>query len=618
MRLLLARTEDEVARFADAGAAVLWLGSGQAPASLASRAMDVGADPPLIEGWLAIRRLGDAIVGDRNVKQALDYDGVSLWWFAHYWLVYGDGLAGWDEMYRVLQRVQAGFAAGATEVVLLSKRADDDQVARAAAATHGVKYRWAAPRPSRLKGRLLLRRRSEALIRLRMAKLILRGFLARRMHKNSLAGRAPVDLVFNTSSGSWDARLGTERALNPLLVEASAQGLSLAGLHLDYRRNLGIDSLRALDRRIVAWESLVTPRLAMRAIVRGREIAAAFGGVFPGQVLGVPASQLLADRLPVLFGARLADAVLAIETSRIALRALRPKCLYVVDAYDLWGRALVVAAREAKLRSIEVQHGIILDNHGGYLHLDGEIAQDQSQQSPYSPIPDLIAVHGDQAKESLVRSGRFPPDSVHITGSPVIEAARKRQGERHEIRARLGVRDGQVAALFFGVPPHVFPADDVHLRSFLETCARIPEYQPLLRPHPIDHSNPGRYRAAAREAGIDALVLTGGDPLELVLAADLVVSYNSTTALDAMALDRPVVHVNMSGSPDLFPFVADGRAIGATSPDELEAALSTLREVSARREQAERQVPYAKRTFAPCADPAQAILRIGFPEVIHK
>jgi hypothetical protein len=617
VRLLLARTAAEVQRFGDGDARVLWLGTGTVPDTLASRAIPLDEDPELLEGWLAIRRLGDEVVGGRSVKQALGFDEVSLWWFVHYWLVYGDGLAGWDEIYRVLKRVLAGVATAPQEMVLLTGRADDDMVARAVSRAHRVPYRWAASPWTRFTQRLGLRWRAEALIRLRMAKLLLRGFLARRLDKNSLARRGPVDLVFNTSSGSWDAARSKERLLSPVLDEAARRGLSVAGLHLDYRRNLGVDSLRLLDRKIVAWESLVTPALAMRALARGRVVARGLGGGFPGHVLGIPAADLLADRLPVLFGARLADAVLAIETARTALGTLRPRCLYVVDAYDLWGRALVVAAREAHIPAIEVQHGIILANHGGYLHLEGEVAPDLRQTSPYSPLPDIIVVHGDAAKAALMETGHFPPETIQITGSPSIEAARGRQAERSQIRSKLGLKDDHVVALFFGAPRHVFPADDLHVRAFLACCSGIQGLAPLLRPHPIDHSNPERYRAAARDAGVDAPVLLGGDPLELVLAADIVVSHNSTTALDTMALDRAVIHINMSGSPDLFPFVVEGRALGAHTEDELQEALSSLLAPGARAAQAANQHAYAVQSYAPCANPAEAILRAGFPEVIR-
>ena len=615
MTLVLARTEAEVRSAPNQDDPILWLGRNAVPESLRSRAVPLPPDPPALEGWLAIRRLGDAPVGGRSLKQALEFESVSLWWFVHHWLVYGQGLQGWDERYRVLHRIVAGTESTPAGLLLMSPRADDDLVARAVAAQRGIEYRRAAPMWIRARARFLLRRRAQALMAARLAKLLLRGLLARTMRKHSIAGRGQVDLLFYTSSSTWDAARGTDRILGPLLEQAEHQGLSVAGLHLDFRRNLGFDTLLGLDRRIVAWESLVTPARALHASSRGRAIARSLAGQFPGEVLGVPAARLLSDRIGVL-GSRLSDAVLAIETARRAIQILRPKCLYVVDAYDLWARALVVAAREAGVLSIEVQHGIIEKNHSGYLHLEGEVAPDRSQRSPYSPIPDVIAVHGPGAKAALVEHGRYPPDSIKVTGSPNIEAARRRQGDRSEIRSRLALAEDAYAVLYFGAPQHVHPADVEHVRAFLAVCRSMPEIKALLRPHPAE--GPERYRAAAIEAGVEAPVLSEADPLELILASDVVISHNSTTALDAMALERPVVHINMSGSPDLFRFVEDGGAIRATSTAELSAALHALSAPDARSAVVRRQTGYVSQYYAPCADPAHAMLEVGFPSQPQK
>jgi hypothetical protein len=612
MNLVLARTESELTRAPNQDDRVLWLGSMPIPKSLRSHAVALPADPPALEGWLAIRRLGDELVGGRSVKQALDFEGVSLWWFVHHWLVYGKGLTGWDERYRVLRRVIAGLDVAPEGMVLLSRRAEDDLVARAVAEQRVIPYRWAVPIWTSLRGRFLLRWRAQALMGARLAKLLLRGLLARLMRKNSLSGRGPIDFLFHTSSSSWDAKRGIDRLLTPLLEEAGRRGLSVVGLHLDYRRNLGLDTLFQLDRRIVAWESLVTPTLALRAKRRGRRIARSLGGELPGDVLGIPVARLLADRVAVL-GPRLSDAVLAIETSRRALDFLRPRCLYVMDAYDLWALALVVAARDAGVRSVEVQHGIIEKNHSGYLHLDSEIAPDRNQRSPYSPIADVIVVHGEGAREALIEQGHFPPDTIHVTGSPNIAAARNRQGDQRAIRARLGLTEDTVVVLYFGAPQHVHPVDVEHLRTFLDCCRSMHRIKPVLRPHPSDQGGPGRYRAAAMAAGIEAPVLTEADPFELILAADVVISYNSTTALDAMALERPVIQINMSGLPDLFRFVDDGGAVSARNVGELRAALLTLSSPEARVRLVSRHVPYAGHYYAQCADPAREMLEVGFP-----
>ena len=610
MRLLVARTETEVRRAPNRDDPVLWLGASPVPESLRSRAVQLPKDPPALEGWLAIRRLGDEQVGGRSLKEALEFEGVSLWWFVHHWLLYGQGLMGWDERYRVLRRILAGIEATPTQLVSLSVRADDDLVARTVAMQRGIDYRWEVPSWQRARARFVFRRRAQALMAARTAKLLLRGVLARLVRKNSVVGRGPVDLLFYTSSSTWNAVAGSDRILGPLLEAARGRGLSIAGLHLDYRRNLGLDTLRGLDRRIVAWESLVTPARALRARSRGQVIVRTLGSGFPGQVLGISAARLLSDRVAVL-GSRLSDAVLAIETARLAVEALRPHSLYVVDAYDLWAQALVVAARDAGVRSVEVQHGIIQANHSGYLHLDGEVAPDRSQRSPYSPIADTIAVHGEGAKEALVGFGRFPDNAVQVTGSAQIQAARNRQGDRTAIRARLGLAEDAFVVLYFGAPHHIFPADLVHLRAFLACCHSTPEIKAILRPHPADQG-PRRYQAEAAGAGIEALVAAEADPFELILAADVVIGFNSTTVLDAMALERPVVHINMSGSPNLFRFVEDGGAIGTTNADELCAALRKLMQPEARSIVVRTQVNYVSHYYAQCANPAAGMLDIGF------
>ena len=616
VRLLVARTEAELRGWDVEGDAVIWLGPRPAPAALGSRAVQLPDDPTALEGWLEIRRLGDCLIGGRSVKQALTYRGVSLWWFVHYWLVYGFGVTGWDGRYRTLKRLLAGEALGAAEVVLLSGRADDDLVARTFAAHKGLPYRWAIPPWSRLGRRIALRWGGELLFRIRLGKLIVRGFLARALRRNTVAGRGKVDLLFNTTSSTWDAALGTDRVLSPLIDEAAGGGLTVVGLHLDHRRNLGLDTLRRLDRRIIAWEALSPRPSPCERFWPGGGSLVRLGGMFPGEVHGVPAAMLLSDRLPVLFSTRLADSIIAIETCREIISRLMPTCVYIVDAYDLWGRALVVAARDCGVRSIEIQHGIIEQSHDGYLHLEGEVSPNRDQRSPYSPIPDLITVHGDAPRGALITYGRYPSDAVLVTGSPQIEAIRRHYASQDGAREALGFSGQGLYVLFFGAPFHVFPADDDHLRAFLSCCRGMPDLKPLLRPHPAEEKGE-RYHQTARAFDIDAPVLTRADPFELIVAADVVIAHNSTTALDAMVLQRPVIHINMSGSPDLFSFVDDAGAVPARTEDELRHALIALRDPVRRRELVGRHEPYAAQYYARRDNPARAILLAGFANLVR-
>jgi len=111
-------------------------------------------------------------------------------------------------------------------------------------------------------------------------------------------------------------------------------------------------------------------------------------------------------------------------------------------------------------------------------------------------------------------------------------------------------------------------------------------------------------------------VLTQADPFELIVASDVVIAFNSTTALDAMALERAVIHINMSGSPDLFRFVEDGGALRATDPEELRAAIAELSSPDARLRVVRKHAAYISQYYAQCANPAHEMLEIGFPSAV--
>ncbi|MBD3308032.1 hypothetical protein GF339_16440 [candidate division KSB3 bacterium] len=72
-------------------------------------------------------------------------------------------------------------------------------------------------------------------------------------------------------------------------------------------------------------------------------------------------------------------------------------------------------------------------------------------------------------------------------------------------------------------------------------------------------------------------IIRGGDPLQLILQSDVVCSFNSTTILDALALDKPAVvpHFAEAARPEYQPFIVDyEEAVEyAASPQELQTKL---------------------------------------------
>jgi Capsule polysaccharide biosynthesis protein len=614
--MLLFRSATELEGAADSNVAGVWLGEGPAPERTGFLVLNpIPADPPLTEGWLWLRRWGDEPAGAGSLKEALEYGGVSLWWFANHWIMYGESLPAWDEIYRVLDRVVVALdGAHPSKLTVLSRHPIDELVAAAVAEQLGVPCHFQRSAVSRMRVRATIATGPRVLSGLRLAKLLMRGFLARRIGRG-LAAIGPVDLLYNSSSTTLNVATGEERVLEPLLECARKRGLRVVGAHMDFQRRLGLDTLRGLGREMFAWESSVTISAVVRAGAAARRIRARLARPVPGTIRGVPARLLIGARAENLAATRVRDSILALESAREIIRRLRPRAVFVTDGYDMWGRSLVVACREAGTRVVEVQHGVIHATHAGYLHLPGEVDPGNSIASPFSPLADAICVSGPAVAQTLIESGRFPPSVIRVTGSLTLDPSRSCAATAQAIRERVGVPAGGVLASYFGVPDAFFPADRLHVEAFLRAAAEA-QVHAVLRPHPGDSGNPARYRAAAASAPGSVAVLDDVSPWDLLAATDVLLTHNSTAGLDAMAFSRPVIHLNMSSAPDLYPYVSEGRAISASTAEQLLAALLKLSDPAERARQVERQKPYIDGLVAPVPSPANAILEVGLVNAI--
>jgi hypothetical protein len=126
-------------------------------------------------------------------------------------------------------------------------------------------------------------------------------------------------------------------------------------------------------------------------------------------------------------------------------------------------------------------------------------------------------------------------------------------------------------------PTGQFPdwARTVNLEAVFAAARKLPHVTFLIKTHP-------------RREVIDALVLARFpenvllapkvETPSLLKAADVVVTYWSTTALEALLLDVPLVQLNATGLPDFFDLVSSlGRSF-ARSSDELADSLQLLLE----------------------------------------
>ena len=66
------------------------------------------------------------------------------------------------------------------------------------------------------------------------------------------------------------------------------------------------------------------------------------------------------------------------------------------------------------------------------------------------------------------------------------------------------------------------------------------------------------------------------DTYEQIYICDLMIARHSTTAMEAVALNKPIILLNLSGEPDPVEYVKEGVAIGVYKEEELKPVIERL------------------------------------------
>src|SRR5690242_308754 len=90
----------------------------------------------------------------------------------------------------------------------------------------------------------------------------------------------------------------------------------------------------------------------------------------------------------------------------------------------------MLEARRRGMPTVGLQHGFIYRSWLNYLHEEDEMRADPGNRLDSGfPRPTRTLVFDDYARSHLERCGRFPPESIVVTGSPRLDALVRTVGE---------------------------------------------------------------------------------------------------------------------------------------------------------------------------------------------
>jgi hypothetical protein len=525
-----------------------------------------------------IKSLRHARVDGATFRERFTYRGDSLWWFAELYL---------HKERTILSLVRA---AHAVEALIERERPLVVRLVRGSRIVRFVTPRVAAARRVRYEGP---RGAGAGWLRLgsmdiRSAALALTAMGSRRRPAAAATPRGITLAAFvhrafwrtDTGDGSAESYIGPvlqalERTLPP--PEMTYVGIGPA---TNFRARRWWRRPAALPDRVVPIEALV-PRDSMsgswqiwksRHAVR-RALLASDDLRRAAVIRGCDCWPIVAEALAGIALLQFPWSARAMDEAAAALDALAPRVALTYAEAGGWGRALALEARRRGIPLAGLQHGFIYRHWLNYRHEADEMQPAGAAGDAGFPRPALTLLFDEYAARHLVAAGRFPPESIAVTGSPRLDAlaaAVSRLGPAaiDEARRDAGARPDQPLILIVSKHTEIRPL----LPALIDAVREMPEVHAAIKTHPAEMPVP--YEAAA--AGVPNVRVLPADAglAPLLRAARALVTVNSTVAIDALALGVPALSIGLPNN--LSPFVAAGAMAGAASAQDIAPALQRV------------------------------------------
>lgn len=521
------------------------------------------------------------LVSGRSLRELATWKGESLWWFAEIYLYYTSRSPGHVRAIETALRVLEREAP--QEVETLGLPAAEAVLVGRACVARGVLFE--GPRQVPAFGLRLATARVSLRSRLNTLKTVATSLKARLQGTPAVAPAALPRVMFLTHAAFW--RDGREHYFGRLIPDVQAdpaldafvigvgpeapfrhRGRGEAWRERARLRQAGAPFL-PLSRWLAAPVLRETLRATgeIRALWRSLKDTAGMREAFSHR--GVSFADLAGPDLAGTLLLQLPWSVLVYEELRAVFAEAGPAelCLYA-ESSGL-GRVAVAAARASGVRSLAIQHGILYPKYFSYRHDPDEAA---------SPLPDRTALFGEAAREFLVTEGRYPADSLVLTGSPRFDeiVTTTRGWDRAALRARLGASADEkllvVASRFRGIVG--YQSIGSAFAGFVGAVESLEGVRCIVKPHPAE--SPEGYEAVLRESGATRtrLAPAGLSLLEMLHAGDALVTVESLSAVEALVAERPVLLLN---TPTNLRELEDaGAALGVREGEDPAPALRAL------------------------------------------
>lgn len=265
-----------------------------------------------------------------------------------------------------------------------------------------------------------------------------------------------------------------------------------------------------------------------------------------------------------------------VETAYLMLEQFSPQVLMIGNDLTAEGRALAILAKDYKVKTATMMHGALGTNPMKGLH-----------------VVDKILVYGPTHRCDLVSSG-ISEERITVCGAPYLDAPFPAYTPvSSKIRSFLNLAPGERYVLVATSGPGYSVSLSHHrkiIRALMELSAAMPQIKFVAKLHRKDRLE--HYSSADFQVSKSRVIVVPNDHpalpsdiFEWLRSACVLLTGGSTTAIEAMALDIPVITMDFADELGHVDFINEKATLHAKSAEELRRKLDDvlLQSIEARR-----------------------------------
>ncbi len=192
---------------------------------------------------------------------------------------------------------------------------------------------------------------------------------------------------------------------------------------------------------------------------------------------------------------------------------------------------------------------------------------------------DCVAAIGERSRNDMIAQG-IPPENILVTGHPGFDRLVDVDPDtRAKARSAFGLAGDQKMILFASQPYYIGVFDSPQIRrTMIDAVVRAADSQPasvlVIKPHPGERT--AGFRRLVRRYSRTRLAGKTAEMATLIKACDVLITFYSTSALEALYAGKPVINVDFPKSGGSKIYTLSGATWTARSEEDIAGYIARL------------------------------------------